>query len=383
VTKVEMTRREFLKLTGASLFLSAVPVSGFTKDLPQGNISVILLQGGMDGLTAVPPIGDPALASLRQEIGLSNPIKINPFFGLHPKLQYFSKLMAKGEASVVHATSFPYTKRSHFEGQNYMQGGGSGPFSTTTGWLGRALDLALLPGRAMSLELPLILRGSLDVDNFYPARVSGSSKPEKWLIEQITMAHQAEEAKAFAAVGQKVADQEKSNIPRDPVSLAQYAGEQMSKKGGPVASVIRVNQFDTHALQGADDGNHGDRLELLDEVIKAYRKGLGSAWNNSIILTLTEFGRTASVNGTSGTDHGYGSVGLLAGGLINKSRIISEWPGLGSADLFEDRDLYASIDYRSVCAACIERALGLDHDLITQKVFLTSKLKRTYDYIFS
>jgi len=383
MAKLEMTRRDFLKFTGASLSLSAFPVPGFTKDLPQGNISVILLQGGMDGLTAVPPIGDPALVSLRQEIDLSNPIKVNPFFGLHPKLQYFSKLMAKGEASVVHATSFPYTKRSHFEGQNYMQGGGSSPFSTTTGWLGRALDLALLPGRAMSLELPLILRGSLDVDNFYPARVSGSSKPEKWLIEKITMAHQAEEAKAFAAVGHKIADQEKSNIPRDPVSLAQYAGEQMAKKGGPVASVIRVNQFDTHALQGSDDGNHGDRLELLDEVIKAYREGLGDAWNNSIILTLTEFGRTASVNGTGGTDHGYGSAGLLAGGLINKSRIISEWPGLSSADLFEDRDLYASIDYRSVCAACIERALGLDHDLITQKVFLTSKLKRTYDYIFS
>ncbi|MCS5591518.1 MAG: DUF1501 domain-containing protein [Gammaproteobacteria bacterium] len=383
MAKLEMTRREFLKLTGASLFLSAAPVSGFTKDLPQGNISVILLQGGMDGLTAVPPIGDPALASLRQEIGLSNPIKVNPFFGLHPKLQHFSKLMARGDASIVHATSFPYTKRSHFEGQNYMQGGGSSPFSTTTGWLGRALDLALLPGRAMSLELPLILRGSLNVDNFYPARVNGSSKPEKWLIEQITMAHQAEEARAFKAVGDKVADQARSNIPRDPVSLAKYAGEQMSKKGGPVASVIRVNQFDTHALQGADEGSHGDRLELLDEVIKAYREGLGDAWDKSIILTLTEFGRTASVNGTAGTDHGYASAGLLAGGLINKSRVISEWPGLADADLYEERDLYATIDYRSVCAACIERVLGLDHDLISQKVFLTSKLKRTYDYIFS
>ena len=100
-------------------------------------------------------------------------------------------------------------------------------------------------------------------------------------------------------------------------------------------------------------------------------------------MTLTEFGRTVKENGTWGTDHGWGSVGMLAGGTIKKSRVISQWPGLAERDLFEQRDLVSTIDYRSVCAACIENALGLDHDLIAEKVFFTPGLPRVYDYIFS
>ena len=173
------------------------------------------------------------------------------------------------------------------------------------------------------------------------------------------------------------------NIPRDPVSLAKYAGEEMAKLNGPVASVIRINEFDTHAVQGSDEGNHPRQLKLVDEVIGAYHKGLGDAWDRSIILTLTEFGRTVAVNGTEGTDHGYGSAGLIAGGLITKASIVSQWPGLAKNEQFEQRDLMATIDYRSVCSACIEKALGLEHDKIASEVFFTPKLPRVYDYIFS
>ena len=378
-----LTRREFLKASGASLFLAGLPMPGYTKDKPPGTISVIVLEGGMDGLTAVPPFGDPNLLKMRKNLVSENYLKLNSFFGLHPSFKYFAGLMAKNNAAVIHATNFPYTLRSHFEGQNLMQGAGLAPFSEKTGWLGRALDLAKTPGRAMSLDMPLILRGSNENDNFYPASILKSGDLITNLIQNISMTHEGDGAENFKKVQQK-STQSNVIVPRDPASLARYAGKVMSQEGGPLASVIKVDQFDTHANQGAEEnGQHGTQLAIIDDIIAGYKDGLGDARDQSIILTLTEFGWTVSENGTRGSDHGYGSAGLLAGGAITKSNIISQWPGLSKSEQFEQRDLMSTIDYRSVCAACIEKALGLDHDLIAEKVFFTPKLPRLYDYIFS
>jgi uncharacterized protein (DUF1501 family) len=320
---------------------------------------------------------------MRKNLTSTNYLKLNSFFGLHPSFQFFAGLMAKNNASVVHATNFPYVKRSHFEGQNLMQGGGLSPFSETTGWLGRALDLANLPGRSLSLDMPLVLRGSTENDNFYPASIKSSSDLMTQLIDTISMAHSKDGSDIFKKVSKK-STQEDVIVPRDPASLAKFAGKAMAKEGGPLSSVIKVDQFDTHATQGADEnGKHGTQLSLVDDIIAGYKEGLGDAWDRSIILTLTEFGRTVLENGTWGTDHGYGSAGLLAGGAITKSNVISQWPGLAKNEQFEKRDLMSTIDYRSVCAACIEKTLGLDHDLIADKVFFTPKLPRVYDYIFS
>ena len=385
MSKYKLTRREFLKFSGASLFLAGVPIPGYTKDKPPGNISVILLEGGMDGLTAVPPYGDPNLIKMRQKITPTNFKKVNSFFGLHPALRNFASLMSLNNASVIHATSLPYVKRSHFEGQNLMQGAGLSPFSEKTGWLGRALDLAKMPGNALSLDMPLILRGNEDNDNYYPANIKSSSV-RKSLIDLISKAHNNDQAEIFSKLSLKASNAYK--VPRDPVSLAEYAGKEMSKENGPIASVIRIGQFDTHANQVSEDGNdmngaHARRLEIVDDVFAGYRRGLGDAWDRSIILTLTEFGRTVAANGTRGTEHGYGTAGLLAGGAISKGRVIAQWPGLSKKEQFEGRDLMATLDYRSVCAACIERSLGLDHDLIASKVFFAPKLPRLYDYLFS
>ena len=381
--KLNLTRREFLKASGASLFLAGIPLPGFTKDKPPGTISVILLEGGMDGLTAVPPFGDPNLSKMRRGLTPENYLKLNSFFGLHPSFKYFAGLMAKNNASIVHATNFPYTNRSHFEGQNSMQGGGLNPFSETSGWLGRALDLARTPGRSMSLDMPLVLRGMSENDNFYPANIRGSSDLMTQLIDSISMSHSREGSEVFKKVSKK-STQKDSIVPRNPASLAKYAGKAMAQENGPLSSVIKVDQFDTHAHQGSDEyDRHGKQLTLIDDIIAGYKEGLGDAWDRSIILTLTEFGRTVLENGTQGTEHGYGTAGLLAGGAISKSRVISNWPGLAKNEQFEQRDLMSTIDYRSVCAACIENALGLDHDLIAEKVFFTPKLPRVYKNIFS
>ena len=149
-----ITRRHFLSRTGAGLFLAGYPIHGFTKNAVNGRIVVILLEGGMDGLLAVPPVGDDNLYKQRKAIVASNPLKLNPLFGIHPNFRNFSSMLVNEEASIVHATSFPYVGRSHFEGQNVLQGGLIAPFSIKTGWLGRAMDAAKLAGQAMSLDAP-------------------------------------------------------------------------------------------------------------------------------------------------------------------------------------------------------------------------------------
>jgi len=385
MSKLTVGRRNLLKAGAASLFLAGVPIAGLAKGKPPGSISVIILEGGMDGLATIPPVGDPDLMRMRKAISPEGYLPLNDFFGLHPSLKFYAQLMARGHASAVHATAFPYTKRSHFEGQNMIEGGGLSPFSEKTGWLGRALDLADVAGRSLSLDMPLILRGHHENDNFYPASIRGSSRPKADLVNMIAMGHKMEAAQIFTKVARK--SEENVRVPRDPASLATYAGRAMAQADGPVASVIRVNNFDTHANQveegDADAGRLARQLVVVDDVIAGYRRGLGKAWDDAIILTLTEFGRTVAVNGTWGTDHGYGSVGLLAGGTLSASGVIADWPGLSKKDQFEKRDLMATIDYRSVCAACLEKALGIDHDLIASQVFLQPDLPRVFDHLFA
>lgn len=385
MSKLIPGRRNLLKAGAASLFLAGVPIAGLAKGKPPGSISVIILEGGMDGLATIPPIGDPDLMRMRKAISPEGYLPLNDFFGLHPSLKFYAQLMARGHASAVHATAFPYTKRSHFEGQNMIEGGGLSPFSEKTGWLGRALDLADVAGRSLSLDMPLILRGHHENDNFYPASIRGSSRPKADLVNMIAMGHKLDAAQIFTKVARKSEDN--VQVPRDPASLATYAGRAMAQADGPVASVIRVDNFDTHANQveegDADAGRLARQLVVVDDVIAGYRRGLGKAWDDAIILTLTEFGRTVAVNGTRGTDHGYGSVGLLAGGALSGSGVIADWPGLSKQDQFEKRDLMATIDYRSVCAACLEKALGIDHDVIASQVFLQPDLPRVFDHLFA
>lgn len=384
MSKLKLGRRNFLRAGAASLFFAGMPVSGFSQTKSVGNIGVIILEGGLDGLATISPLGDPNLMRMRRSITPDEYLKLNDFFGLHPSLRFYASLMAQGHASAVHATSFPYTKRSHFEGQNIIQGGGLFPFSEKTGWLGRALDIANLPGRSMSLGMPLLLRGYGENDNFYPADIKGSAKPNANLMNKIAMGHQMDAAKLFAQVANK--SQANAQVSRDPGSLAEYAGRSMAAKDGPVASVIQVDNFDTHAGQvdpeNTNKGHLARQLGVVDDVIAGYRKGLGEAWEDSIILTITEFGRTVSVNGTGGTDHGYGSVGLLAGGGLKAGGVLTDWPGLSKKDQFERRDLMSTLDYRSVCAACIEQAFGLDHDVIASQVFFTPDLPRVHDDLF-
>ena len=377
-----ISRRHFLSLAAPALALSGYPVHGFTKEPIEGRIIVIMLQGGMDGLLAIPPIGDDNLFKQRKALVASNPLKLNPLFGIHPNFRNFSKMLKSNEASIVHATSFPYTGRSHFEGQNIAQSGLKSPFSINTGWLGRAMNFAKITGKALSLDAPLLIRGAPEFDNFYPADIGNTRSPRIALMDLIKETHDGDVMIAIDKLSRGSMSGPSRLRARDPLSLATKAGESMRELNGPRVAVLTIPEFDDHSSIGSTTGHHPELFTLLDNVFYNLKIALKEQWDNTIVLTTTEFGRTVQENGSAGTDHGYGSVGLLAGGLINKSSVVANWPGLASKDLYEKRDLFATIDYRSVCSACIEAAFGLDHDFIIEKVFEDKKIARVYEHIF-
>ena len=377
-----ISRRHFLSIAAPALALSGYPVHGFTKEPIEGRIIVIMLQGGMDGLLAIPPIGDDNLFKQRKALVASNPLKLNPLFGIHPNFRNFSKMLKSNEASIVHATSFPYTGRSHFEGQNVSQSGSKLPFSTNTGWLGRAMEFAKITGKALSLDAPLLIRGAPEFDNFYPANIEKTRSPQAALLDLIKETHDGDVMAAIDKLSRASMSGPSRLRARDPLSLATKAGESMRELNGPRVAVLTIPEFDDHSSIGSTTGHHPELFTLLDNVFYNLKTALKEQWDNTIVLTTTEFGRTVQENGSAGTDHGYGSVGLLAGGLINTSSVVANWPGLSTKDLYEKRDLFATIDYRSVCSACIEAAFGLDHDFIIDKVFEDKKITRIYEHIF-
>ena len=380
---MNISRRVFL--TGsASLIVTAPMISNaFSSTLTKKNLVVVMLRGGMDGLTAVPFIGNNILAEARPDIGVEKPLKITSDFALHPQLKTFKKLWDKDKASIFHATSIPYTGRSHFEGQYLMESGGTKPYYDKTGWLGRALETGNRKSLSISLPMPLILRGGRDLDNFMP---SSNKLPSDETLK--ILANDYSKDKVLSNVLNTIRQrpiammQNIKNASQDVKKLAKIAAEQLAQSDGPNIAVFDIAGFDTHADQGGDNGEHAKKLRQFDQIISTLETEMNSAFENTIIVSLTEFGRTLDQNGGSGTEHGYGSAILMAGGLLNKSKIISDWPGLEKKNLFEGRDLNASVDARAVYASILARVLDSDHKQIVNNAFFGANLPDMTKRIF-
>ena len=380
---MNISRRVFL--TGsASLIVTAPMISNaFSSTLTKKNLVVVMLRGGMDGLTAVPFIGNNILAEARPDIGVEKPLKITPDFALHPQLKIFKKLWDKDKASIFHATSIPYTGRSHFEGQYLMESGGTKPYYDKTGWLGRALENGNRKSLSISLPMPLILRGGRDLDNFMP---SSNKLPSDETLK--ILANDYSKDKVLSNVLNTIRQrpiammQNSKNASQDVKKLAKIAGEQLAQSDGPNIAVFDIAGFDTHADQGGDNGEHAKKLRQFDQIIATLENEMNSAFENTIIVSLTEFGRTLDQNGGSGTEHGYGSAILMAGGLLHKSKIISDWPGLEKKNLFEGRDLNSSVDARAVYASILARVLDSDHKQIVKKALFGTDLPDMTNRIF-
>ena len=386
---MKITRRDFLKGTATTLFLAGFNLPALASNSKKKNLVVIMLRGGMDGLCAVPVIGDKNFEKRRKSILIENTIKLNSDFALHPRLIGFNKCWNDNTGSIVHAASIPYTQRSHFEGQNLMESGGRTPYQEKTGWVGRAMKLANLQGDglALSLPMPLLLRGIPKNNNYFPGR--GKLPRERTLEllrsvyaessedELLEMMNYIKKRKNEEMMGGTVRRGKRENK-----NLARQAATYLRKSDGPRVAVFEVNGFDTHAAQGGVDGSHTKCLVEMDEIINNLKDNLQEAYKDTIILTVTEFGRTIKQNGGNGTEHGYGTAIFMAGGLLKKSQVHTDWPGLKRKEMYEGRDLNATIDARSVYASAMSTVFDLDFKRIQKDVFWGEDLQNLSDKLF-
>jgi len=338
----------------------------------QKRFVVVLLRGALDGLSAVQPYGDAACAGLRGDLALAQPgqpdglLDLGGFYGLHPKLANLHDCYKSGDALILHAVAGHYRSRSHFEAQDFLEAGVDQRISS--GWLNRAV--AAMPAvrgqeiaLSMGLSAPLILRGPAQVEAWAPDKFG---TPHQDLLARL-MTVSAHDSLLGPALAEGLKAQEMPAAPGGAmgpdgkpvgaeVTLAGAAGRLLAANPGPRVAVLELGGWDTH---GAQKKRLEPRLEALDRSLAALKAGLGDAWKDTAVLVVTEFGRTARMNGTAGTDHGTGGVAFLVGGAVAGGKVRADWPGLGSGRLLEDRDLMPTADVRSIAKGVLSAHLGL------------------------
>jgi len=381
---MKITRREFLKTTAlTSLYFAGFGAPGYTNSGSKKNLVVVMLRGGMDGLCAIPIKGDKNFEKLRSKINLDRTLSLSSDFNLHPVLKTFKSLWDQNQSAAVHATNIPYTGRSHFDGQNLMESGGKIPYQEKTGWLGRGMKIAGLTGNglALALPMPLLIRGVPMNNNYFPV---GHKLPYPSTLKMIQEAYKQYDEKLLSENLEIIQTRELSNTTSDESwVLASNAANELSKPDGPKVAVFEVDGFDTHAAQGGTNGAHADCLSDYDNIVRSLKSSMTKeAFDNTLILTLTEFGRTIKQNSGNGTEHGYGSAVLMAGGLVKKAQVHTDWPGLKRKELFEGRDLNSTIDARSIYASAMSTVFDLDFKYIQKDVFWGENLQNLSDKLF-
>ena len=381
---MKITRRDFLKASAiTSLYLAGFSGASLANSGSKKNLVIVMLRGGMDGLCAIPIKGDKDFEKMRSKINLDRTLTLTSDFDLHPALETFKSLWDKNQSAAVHATNIPYTGRSHFDGQNLMESGGKIPYQEKTGWLGRGMKIAGLTGNglALALPMPLLIRGVPMNNNYFPV---GYKLPYPSILKSIQEAFIEYDEKLLSENLEIVRTRKLSNTGSDNSwILATNAGAELSRPDGPRVAVFEVDGFDTHAAQGATNGAHADCLSDYDNIVRSLKSSMTKdAFDNTLILTLTEFGRTIKQNSSNGTEHGYGSAILMAGGLLKKAQVHTDWPGLKRKELFEGRDLNSTIDARSIYASAMSTVFEVDFNRIQKEVFWGDNLKNYSDKLF-
>ncbi len=364
-----LTRRSaLLGLTAAftlgrtSLALAAAPT--------ENRFVVVILRGAMDGLSAVQPYGDPACADVRGTLALPPPgsadglLDLGGYFGLHPQLAAVHDMYKANQALIIHAAAGHYRSRSHFEAQDFLECGVDQRISS--GWLNRAVNaMPASPGQdlalATGLSAPLMLRGPARVAAWAPEHF-GQQPADDLYARLLRLSSRDPVLGPALAEGLKQrgispnGDMQGGKKNEQSVVLASTAGKMLASPAGPRVAVLELNGWDTHSGQV---GRLKNQFKQLDATLAALQTGLGDAWRHTAVLVVTEFGRTAHINGTGGTDHGTGGVALLLGGAVAGGRVRADWPGLGSGRLFENRDLAPTTDVRAIAKGVLAAHLGL------------------------
>jgi uncharacterized protein (DUF1501 family) len=400
---VDIARRRFLMGTGAFAASAVWPNALFAHTGGSARLVVVILRGALDGLAAAPPYADPDYAGLHRELAIAAPgvadgaLALDGTFGLHPACAFLHECYVARELVVFHAVASPYRDRSHFDGQNVLENGLTKPLGSADGWLNRSLaSLSQGTGHdadravAISQNVPLILRGDVpviskspqatpDVDEELLARLADLYSRDDWfsarLSESVQTAKLADEGRkvagarpmtALKAVGAQPA---MTSAPDRVSGVARMAATLMRSEGGPQVAVLEASGWDTHANQGGFKGALAQRLAGLDEAVRALAEELGPLWLQTAVLVVTEFGRTAAMNGTRGTDHGTGGCAFLAGGAVRGGRVIADWPGLARTALLDNRDLRPTLDLRSIFKAVLHEHLHVDAKTLATRIF--------------
>ncbi|MCC6734558.1 MAG: DUF1501 domain-containing protein [Bauldia sp.] len=384
-----LSRRLFLGAAGS--FVAWAQMPGIARAAGRDpRFVVVILRGALDGLAAVPPIGDPGYAALRGDLAIGAPgqeraLPLDGFFGLNDAMPELHRMYGKGDALIVHATATAYRERSHFDGQDVLENGAVGARLLRTGWLNRAVAALPTEGRiapatalAVSATVPLILRGTAPVVTWTPPnfRPAGADTVTRLLD---LYRHQDPELAAVFAAGVGLDALTAGHMAMGGgntggtagafAEIAEGAARLLADPEGPRIAALSYNGWDTHANEGADTGRLADLLAALDGALAAFARTAAPVWDDTVIAVVTEFGRTAHGNGSDGTDHGTGTVAFVLGGAVAGGRVIADWPGLGDRDLLDARDLYPTTDLRAVLKGLLRDHLGLSEQVLTASVF--------------
>jgi uncharacterized protein (DUF1501 family) len=388
-----ITRRVFLKggalavvgTTVVPAFLQRVAFASEKSVTGKKRLVVVFQRGAADGLNILVPHGEPSYYAMRPTIAIPRQqvIDLNGIFGLHPSMSSFKPLWDQGHLAMVHAAGSPDPTRSHFDAQDYMESGTPGVKSTEDGWLNRALrnpvETNPSPFRAVALgsALPRMLAGAapaVAISNVNDFGVGGRNPQAQPLSNTFeAMYDQSVDAvlhgtghETFDAVKMlKSADPQKytpapgANYPRGPLGNALRQVAQLMKANlGVEVAFCDVGGWDHHVNEGSVQGQIANRVGELSQAMAAFWTDMGNLAEDTVVVTMSEFGRTARENGNRGTDHGHANVMFIMGGPVRGGRVYGRWPGLSPEHLHEGRDLALTTDFRTVLSEVVYRHLG-------------------------
>src|SRR3974390_1921487 len=390
---MSITRRTFLKggamadvgLAAAPQFLARAAFGANDSAAANKRLVVVFQRGAADGLNIVVPHAERAYYSMRPSINIPRQqvIDLNGFFGLHPSLAPLKPLWDGKHLAIVHAAGSPDETRSHFDAQDYMESGTPGVKSTQDGWLNRTLQTEHAtddsPFRAVALgtSLPRILSGrapAVAVSNIKGFGIAGGNPASAPIGNTFEAMYTQSVDSVLHGTGRETFDAVKMLKSADPASYTPAAGADYPKgrfgdamrqtaqliksNVGVQVAFTDIGGWDHHVNEGAAEGQLGNVLRDFAQSIAAFWIDLGTLAEGTVLITMSEFGRTARENGNRGTDHGHANVMFVLGGSVRGGHVYGRWPGLDQSQLHEGRDLALTTDFRTVVGESVARHLG-------------------------
>ena len=359
-----LDRRSFLSTGTLGVLVSAfAPRIAFARAATDKRFVFIIQRGAADGLGTIGAVGDPAFAGVRGELAadFATGAKLDGMFTLHPAMTASAGLYKQGQALFAHAIASPYRDRSHFDGQNVLETGGASAYQVRDGWLNRLLGV--LPADearaiAVAATVPMALRGRREVASYAPSSLPDASDD---LLQRVAMLYEGDQQLhglwSEAMATRQLTSDLAQDGGRNAAATGALAARLLKPDTGARIAMIETGGWDTHTGQR---GRLTAQLKGLDAMVASLQAGLGPLWADTMVLVATEFGRTVAVNGTGGTDHGTGTSAMLFGGAVKGGRVVSDWPGLAPAALYEARDLKPTMQLDALIGGAVSSHFGVE-----------------------